>query len=108
MLSQVKRYIPFPIKYILWYIFKSPQRKLGFFKSIWMEISAVSIWAIHILSGRNKTHLKPVSICTGIKNRTTQYLNYVLPSILGMSLPELIEISIFDCGSDDFPELEKK
>src|SRR6185437_3981130 len=42
------------------------------------------------------------------KNRTPQYLDYVLASILKMDHKELIEISIFDCGSEDVTFFEQK
>jgi glycosyltransferase involved in cell wall biosynthesis len=108
MINPVKKYVPVRLKKPLWYFFKSPQRKLGFFKSIWMEIRGLFYLLWNIISGRYKRHPRPVSICTGIKNRTSQYLDFVLPSILKMHHPHLIEISVFDCGSEDVELLAKK
>jgi glycosyltransferase involved in cell wall biosynthesis len=104
----LKRIIPVPIKYILWYVLKSPQRKLGFWNSISLEISALFVWITHILFLSNKTKLRPISICTGIKDRTSQYLDYMLPSILKMAHQDLVEISIYDVGSEDVTFLEQR
>jgi glycosyltransferase involved in cell wall biosynthesis len=108
MPSPLKKIIPVPLKKPFWYIFKSPQRKLGFFKSIFLEIKALIILSGKQIVLKNQRKLLPVSICTGIKNRTSPYLEYVLPSILKMHHPHLIEISVFDCGSEDVEALRKK
>ena len=89
-------------------MFKSPQRKWDFWYSIGLEISGIIGWGRHLLVSGDQKKLRPVSICTGIKNRTSQYLDYVLPSILEMDYQELIEISIYDCGSEDVAMLEDK
>lgn len=55
----------------------------------------------------NSKKLQPISICTGIKNRTSNYLENVVNSVLLMNHPELIELSVFDCGSNDKLGLEQ-
>ena len=106
MIRQLKSLIPVKIKYIPWYIFKSPQRKDGFTKSILLEITGGLFYIFHIIFSNYRNNLKPVSICTGIKNRTFNYLEYVLGSVMKMDHQELIELSINDCGSDDFEILK--
>lgn len=54
-----------------------------------------------------KRNLQPISICTGIYNRSDNYLNQLLPSINKAKHAHLIELSVFDCGSSDIPDLEK-
>lgn len=49
---------------------------------------------------------KNISICVGIKNRSHQLLNYLLTSLQKIDSKELIDLSIYDCGSDDVPHLE--
>ena len=108
MIKFLKRITPISVKYILWYVFKSPQRKLGFWFSIQLEILGLFELTSHVLLSFNKSKLRPVSICTGIKDRTSQYLDNVLPSIIKLGHPDLIEISVYDCGSEDVTLLESK
>jgi len=54
-----------------------------------------------------KRNLQPISICTGIYNRSDNYLNQFLPSINKAKHAHLVELSVFDCGSTDIPDLEK-
>jgi len=108
MVSKIKKYIPLQFKYLGWYIFKSPQRRLGFLRSISQEINALFAFLSHIGFSNYKNNLKPISICTGIKDRTSNYLDFVLSSILEMDHQDLIEISIFDCGSKDVSLLKEE
>ena len=100
-----KDIIPLSIKKPAHFIFKSPQRSLGYLNTYYTEISGGISWLFHI-AGRRK--LQPVTICTGLKNRSQNYLDFVLASVLKMSHPELLELSVYDCGSDDIPDLEAK
>jgi hypothetical protein len=103
---KIKSKIPVSLKKIPWYIFKSPQRQLGNF-TLWIEIRGILAYLFHsIIFIVFKPKLQPVSICTGIKNRTSNYLNILLESVLKMDKPELIELSVYDCGSDDIEALE--
>ena len=52
--------------------------------------------------------LQQVTICTGILNRSNNYLNYVIGSLQNARHKELIELSIFDCGSSDLPDFEQQ
>jgi glycosyltransferase involved in cell wall biosynthesis len=105
---QIKSLIPVSLKIIPSYIFKSPQRVAGY-RTIWIEIRGIIGLLFHPLySILFKPKLKPISICTGLKNRSSNYLNIFLESILKLDHPELIELSVFDCGSDDVAELESE
>jgi len=106
LLSYIKSIVPIPVKYIPWYIFKSPQRKNGFLKSISVELQGLLILIYHMHFSGYKKHLKPVTICTGIKDRTSNYLDCILLPVLKMDNQELIELSIYDCGSKDVGALE--
>src|SRR5687768_9315680 len=97
----VKEIIPVWIKLLPWYVFKSPQRELGLAKTWLTELEGITYFTFKKLLNPRKQKLQPLSICTGIKNRTQNYLDFVLPSILKMHHQHLIELSIFDCGSDD-------
>ncbi len=81
---------------------------MGFFYGLRLDMEALSALLPHLLFSKYKKDLKPVSICTGIKNRTSNYLEYVLTSILEMDHQDLVELSVYDCGSDDFETLEKE
>jgi len=101
----IKSIIPVKIKRIPYYIFKSPQRGLGYFKTYKTETAGLIYWLFH---GVSRKGLQPITICTGIKNRSQNYLDFVLASILKMAHQERIEIPIYDCNSDDIPRLEAK
>ncbi len=99
----LKQYIPLAFKRIAWYIFKSHQRKIGWVSSWGTEIAG-NLYFLAKLADRSS--LQPVSICTGIKNRSENYLNSVLSSVIEMDHSELVELSIYDCGSEDFTRFE--
>ena len=88
----------------MWYLWKSPQRAGGAWRSWRTELRG--LWSI--ARNGNRTVLQGVSICTGIKNRSQNYLNFVLGSVEQMNHPELIELCISDCASADIPGLEAK
>lgn len=98
----IKKFIPKRIKQFLWFVVKSPQRR-------WHELGYSTLltdlkgW----LSTRKKpTSLKSVTICIGIKNRSHNLLNFVIPSLNQAKHPELITLSVYDCGSTDVEHLE--
>jgi hypothetical protein len=106
MRQKLKALFPVWLKRIPWYIFKSNQRSVGFSYSWFVEIRGGFAFLRHIF--KPATSLRHVSICTGIKDRTDNYLKYVLPSLMKMKNQELIELSIFDCGSLDVAHLENE
>ena len=55
-----------------------------------------------------KKGLGPITICTGIKNRSENYLNVLLASLKECENKELIQLSIYDCHSTDVPDLESE
>ena len=93
------------IKFALWFIFKSPQRKFGYL-SLWQDF--VGILAYLCLKYFPFSNLQPISICVGIHNRSNLFLNHFLPSLNLVHHAELIELSVFDCQSDDVMNLEKE
>lgn len=104
-MPSVKVIIPSKIKFVLWYLFKSPQRELG-----WSTLIS-DLRGILIFLFRRKiknAQLQPITICTGILNRSHNYLNYVIGSLQNAPHKELIELSIFDCGSSDLPDFEQQ
>jgi glycosyltransferase involved in cell wall biosynthesis len=98
----IKRLIPNSLKYPFWWLFKSPQRKLGWF-TLSTDLRGLFLFLrAHMISPA----LHPVSICTGIYNRSPLYLAHFLESINRAKHAELIELSVFDCGSTDIADLE--
>ena len=53
-----------------------------------------------------KKTLKAVTICTGIYNRSDNYLNQLLASLNKANHQDLIELSVYDCASNDVSNLE--
>jgi hypothetical protein len=101
--KQIKSIFPAWLKYPLWYIFKAPQRKLHP-NSLANDMKGVMILLWYRLFP--KKNLQAISICTGIYNRSDNYLNQFLPSIVKAKHADLIELSVFDCNSSDIPDLE--
>jgi glycosyltransferase involved in cell wall biosynthesis len=101
----MKNYIPAWVKYILWFVFKAPQRKYHSL-SLMLDIKG---WAWYYYRKRVPVkQLEKISICTGLHNRTNQYLQHVLASIRKADNKQLIELCIFDCGTPDIDELKKE
>jgi hypothetical protein len=100
---KVKKIIPNSIKFPLWWVFKSPQRKIAP-SIILADLAGLIIYLYRSLIPA--AGMKRISICTGLYNRSEQYLNHLLPSIKRMKSKEYIELSVYDCGSSDLANLE--
>lgn len=92
------------VNFALWYLFKSPQRKLGWY-TLLLDLQGIVIYLYRKYFPRKK--LRKVTICTGIKNRTQAYLSQVVESCKRTHHPHLIELSVVDCSSDDIDNLEQ-
>ena len=101
-MSFVKRLLPKSLKQFLWFVFKAPQRKWIGFSTL---VSDFKAWVSSRLKPNN---LQAISICIGVKNRSENLLNHVIPSLNVCANKDLIELSIFDCGSNDVHNLEQE
>ncbi len=101
----MKRIVPNWIKFSLWWLFKSPQRKLGWF-TLTNDLIGLFRYLIEQTPFKNKPH--SVSICVGIYNRQETFLQHFLPSLTNCLNQELIELSIFDCGSVNHDDFKKQ
>jgi len=99
--KELKKYIPPKLKQFLWYVFKAPQRKFGGPWTLWTDMKGY----FSICLKRKK--LEPITICTGLKNRSQNYL-HLLDSINQCQNKELIELSVFDCNSKDMNNLKRE
>ncbi len=101
----MKNWIPNHLKFPFWWVFKSPQRSLGFI-TLWTDLKGIAhfIWRKYFIA----VPPKPLSICVGIYNRSELFLNHFIPSLAQCDHPELIELSIFDCGSNDTSVLKEQ
>ena len=99
----VKKLIPLRVKKILFYLFKYPERtEIGILNSWFLELkSRIIIIFYPSLQGK-------ITICTGIYNRSDNYINSVLESVVNMKKNDQIVLSIFDCGSSDFIGLKNE
>jgi glycosyltransferase involved in cell wall biosynthesis len=94
--------MPGKLRRFLWNIRKAPQRKWIGYGTLLTDIRGyLSIWL-------KRRELAPVSVCVGIKNRTSNLLEYVIGSLNKCDHVELIELSVFDCGSNDVWNLEQE
>jgi glycosyltransferase involved in cell wall biosynthesis len=100
----MKKLLPNWLKFPLWYIFKSPQRAVGF-KSLQNDlIGIIRFFLVQTIPFDKDTKL---SICVGNLNRNAMILNYLLPSLKKLRFKENIEIVLVDFGSENFNELKK-
>lgn len=102
-MKQVKKRVPQAIKFPMWFVFKSPQRRLGWY-TLWLDVVGLMGWmffSIWPFVGK-----KPVSICVGISNRSRLLLDKFIPGLNEVKDKHLVELSVFDCGSTDVPQLE--
>lgn len=104
--KQLKSRIPNNWKYPLWYILKAPQRKISS-SSLFYDILGIGIYCFYKLVPLSVKRLKPISICTGTYNRSEHYIHRLVTSINQCEHPELIELSVCDCHSDDIPQFEE-
>ena len=95
----IKKHIPVFFKKPLWWLFKAPQRKLGFF-TFGIEIKGHILLFFDRQKSIDSSNLQPITICVSNKNRSEALLKYVLPSILQADQPHLINLSVYDAGSD--------
>lgn len=95
-----KQYLPPRFKQFLWFVFKSPQRK-------WIGYGTIltDMWGyLSVLFSRKET--RRISVCVGVKNRSNNLLEYVVKSLNKCESVSTIELSVYDCGSNDIPDLE--
>jgi hypothetical protein len=104
-LNNIKKLLPSKFKHILWYIFKAPQRKLSN-GSLIRDIFGIYIQYKYKFS--NNKNLHPITVCTGLYNRSENYIQNLLYSLNNCDNKELINISIFDCESNDISDLKNK
>lgn len=109
MFKFIKKTIPNNLKYPLYFVFKAPQRSFAT-KSIYYDFKGICIYIWYKLFPFKM--LKPITICTGIYNRSDNYLFHLLSSINLAKHQHLITLSVFDCNSTDVKnlksEIEKK
>ena len=96
----IKKLLPRGVKQYLWYLFKAPQRKWIGYGTIWTDLRG------YLVTRKGRRNLQPVSVCIGVKNRSNNLLDYVVASLNRCENKELIELSVFDCGSSDHSNLE--
>jgi hypothetical protein len=101
--KHIKSHIPNKWKYPLWYIFYAPQRDISG-GSLLRDLQGIAIYLFRKIFA--KKHLQPITICTGISNRSAQYLQHVVESLQHIQHQNLITLSVFDCNSDDVQNLE--
>lgn len=101
----MKSRLPNSIKFPLWWIFKSPQRSFGWL-TLWQDLAG--LFRVFYRKNFVSASLKPISICVGIYNRSDLFLAHFVPSLSQCAHQNLIELSVFDCGSTDMPNLKAR
>jgi glycosyltransferase involved in cell wall biosynthesis len=103
-LQKIKHIIPKTVKFPFWFVFKAPQRELGL-HTLASDLKGVALFIFRSLVPNKQ--LQPITICTGIYNRSDNYIHRLLESINQAEHPELIELSIVDCHSNDIDNLKE-
>ena len=84
-------------------MFKSPQREFGMFT---LRNDLIALFSFCFYTFFKIKKIQRISICIGIYNRSQLFLNQFLESLKNAEHKQLIELSVFDCGSDDIKDLE--
>ena len=103
MFRTFKKKIPLLIIYPFWYLFKAPQRQFGI-GSVYRDLIGI-LW--FLIGAKIPVQLKPISICIAIKNRNEELENLILKSLEKVENPGLIELSIFDAGTEKMLQLNE-
>jgi len=103
MFAAFKKLIPNGVKYPFYFVFKAPQRTLAS-GSLYRDLKGIGIFLFYSIFPYKK--LEKITICTGIYNRSDNYLNHLLQSIKAAKHQYLIELSVFDCNSNDVADLK--
>lgn len=99
----MKQFIPAPLKFALWFIFKSPQRKLGY-HTLWSDVKGLFFYCRYyfVLAPKDQK----MSICIGNYNRSAMIRNYLLPALNKLERQQDIELVITDFNSLDGADLK--
>ncbi len=93
------------LKRWLWFVFRSPQRKLLGWKTLITDLKGLSGLVLNVIFGKFRKK-ENIVICTGLYNRSEHFINIFLPSLNRCKHPERIALSVSDCGSSDVSDLE--
>lgn len=96
----IKRLLPKNVKQFLWFIFKSPQRKWHGYSTLLTDLKGY----LYVLF--KPKQYERITVCVGVKNRSYNLLNYVVESLNQAENKALINLSVYDCGSNDVDDLE--
>jgi predicted glycosyltransferase involved in capsule biosynthesis len=94
------------MKRFLWFLFRSPQRKIVGWKSLWVDLAGFISLIRHRLFASDRSEI--IWICVGNKNRSEALLNYLIPSLTKLNHLSRFGLSVVDCNSSDVADLEGK
>jgi predicted glycosyltransferase involved in capsule biosynthesis len=102
--QKIKNILPIKLKFPFWFVFKAPQRAQGW-HTFPNDLKGILVFIFrNILPKRT---LQPISICTGMYNRSDNYISQLIASLNQSNHKELITLSVVDCFSNDIPYLEE-
>lgn len=101
----MKKLLPNWLKFPFWYVFKSPQRKVGL-RSLYLDLIGIfRFFLVQTIPFKKSIRL---SICVGNLNRNAMILKYLLPSLNKLEYKENIELVLVDFGSENFNDLKDR
>lgn len=96
----IRKIIPAPVRRLFRFVFKAPQRKWIGFRSLFTDLRAyLSAW-------KQPSTIHRITICVGVKNRSRHLIDHLVKSMDECDYAALLDLSVFDCGSDDTDNLE--
>lgn len=96
----MKKLLPRFFRSFLWWVFKAPQRKWIGYSTLLTDIAGY----LEVLFQRKS--YRRISVCVGVKDRSYNLLSCVVRSLNEARFYTFIELSVYDCGSEDLPGLE--
>ncbi|MFN7300664.1 MAG: glycosyltransferase family 2 protein [Bacteroidota bacterium] len=92
------------LKRLAWFVFKSPQRRMVGWKTLFTDLRGLAEAALNFLSPGKPQALV---VCTGSFNRSRHLFDVLIPSLLRADAGHgWIALSVADCGSTDTAALE--
>ncbi|MEN9739146.1 MAG: hypothetical protein RLZZ318_1180 [Bacteroidota bacterium] len=85
------------------FAFKLPARHYLGMHTLWIDL--IAVFKRRFQKPKLTNDLKPVSVCVGLMNRSKAFKEQLLASLMQVSDPSKIELSIVDCNSTDEPDL---
>ncbi len=90
------------IKYFLWKLFKSPERKWVGWSTLFTDFRS-QLYSVFFMPKS-----KPITVCVGVKNRSNYLLQVLIHSLNQVHDKNNVALCVLDCGSNDVVDLHNE